>query len=338
MRAAAVMCQPVIALILFLALGYTQESAAQDFQGIDGPLGPRSSAISPRDFQDPANSQLRALDCSGAIPVMLGSEVSGSTVGLPAQQDEYGCGDEPETGPELVYSLELTEPAWLEITIESSADLDVILLNECNPDLGCLALGDVGVRSVRPVSGSYYIVVDGYAGAEDEFTLRVTELSEVEIPEHFCPPLFLKREYRETEWNSTTCGLTSDIDALLCSYSLTAGRESEPSIFGVEAGGTIRVTVTPTDADLAIYLINSCGVSSQCLAFADQGFAGEVEALEWVNPDLFARPVYLVVDTVGASDACGDFHILVQFDGIVPNGGSSWSALKSWFGSQGGEQ
>jgi hypothetical protein len=69
---------------------------------------------------------------------------------------------------------------------DMSADLDVFILGSCDEN-DCLAHGDATAMTGCLESGTYYIVVDGYNGAESGFTLSV-ECVDCQCPVPPCCP------------------------------------------------------------------------------------------------------------------------------------------------------
>jgi len=118
-----------------------------------------------------------ALDCSAAVEVELGQAYDGDNTGLPDNVSMYACSDWDESGGEVVYELVLDDPGvCYEVTGTLSdliGDLDVYFLGSCDEE-DCLTYGNTYFTSDCLEEGTYYIVVDGYGGAEGPFTLTVT--------------------------------------------------------------------------------------------------------------------------------------------------------------------
>jgi hypothetical protein len=116
----------------------------------------------------------RALDCSGSTPLGCGSSVSDDTTGGPTNVNYYDCSSWLEDGPEHVYRLIVPAndtPVDVVLTT-GGADLDVFLLADCDEN-SCIAYGSTGLSAVL-AAGTYYLVVDGYLGAADTYTIDVT--------------------------------------------------------------------------------------------------------------------------------------------------------------------
>jgi hypothetical protein len=124
--------------------------------------------------------------------IACGQQVSGDTTGRANHIDDYDCVGWDESGPEVVYSLDLPTalaPYTITATLSDlSVDLDVFLLST----EGCYA-GDCAGDTSNPdgdtatatgvTGGTYYIVVDGYSGAAGSYTLSVAcDLRKVYLP------------------------------------------------------------------------------------------------------------------------------------------------------------
>ena len=111
---------------------------------------------------------------SNATPIACGQTINGSTVESASQSDSYNCIPWwSETGPERIYSLNLTRATDLDVLIYSpDADLDLFLLSGSSPSQ-CLAYGDNALSHRQAPAGQYYLVVDGFQGAAGSFQLNL---------------------------------------------------------------------------------------------------------------------------------------------------------------------
>lgn len=113
------------------------------------------------------------LDCDSATPINCGETVNGTTKFGVNNVTTYGCNSWKESGKEKVYILQTTEPGTITATLSNeTADLDIIILDACS-ESNCLAQGLTSVSVSNASAGMYFIVVDGYNGAEGNFTLSV---------------------------------------------------------------------------------------------------------------------------------------------------------------------
>lgn len=120
----------------------------------------------------------RALDCGGAIALSHGVSVDGTTVGGTNNQTEY-CGwgaGYPWSGPEDVYTFTTADVSDLRITLTNFGwngnygDLDLFILGSCDAT-DCWNWGDETVFYPDAPAGTYYIVVEGWNGAEADYTI-----------------------------------------------------------------------------------------------------------------------------------------------------------------------
>jgi hypothetical protein len=139
--------------------------------GLLGLLATAAAANKPVDKPDFFTRGL--LDCSNAIQLDCNSTVNGDNTGMPANVTTYSCSSWNEAGGEVVYELTLDHYLNLTATLSGmDCDLDIFLLADCDEAM-CLAYGNVSV-SGEFGPGNFYLVVDGYSGAECPYTLDVT--------------------------------------------------------------------------------------------------------------------------------------------------------------------
>ncbi len=116
----------------------------------------------------------QAINIASATPIACGQSASGTTAGAANNVSVYGCVPWwPMTGPERVFSLSLSAASDVDALLSGLVgDLDLFLLTGASP-ASCIAYGDnsVSVRGLGP--GTYYLVVDGFAGAAGPFRLDV---------------------------------------------------------------------------------------------------------------------------------------------------------------------
>jgi hypothetical protein len=117
--------------------------------------------------------------CSIPQPLIAcGQEVSGDTTGRASHIGGYDCTIWDESGPEVIYSLDLPT-AFVPYTITAtlsdlSVDLDVFILPSDGCYGGqCLSYDNVSATASGLAGGTYYIAVDGYTGAAGSYTLSV---------------------------------------------------------------------------------------------------------------------------------------------------------------------
>jgi|GEM_PF-6139280 len=125
-----------------------------------------------------------AFPTSGALPFNDSNTTVGAT-------DDYtygsACGGfnaDSGVGPDVAYLVQTSETCDLEVTMDPVAnDLALWVVTDCSdPVAGCVAGDDSGGGGTAEVVGftatagtDYYVVVDGFQGASDDFTLAITE-------------------------------------------------------------------------------------------------------------------------------------------------------------------
>jgi len=247
---------------------------------------------------------------------------------MPSNIDSYGCSSWPETGGEVVYSLSLSEPAMFEVRLIADCDLDIAILSSCDAIEGCLLVADTGMQTTIPTMGDFFIVVDGYEGAECDFTLEVVATGPASVALAACQTAMPLDCESSSTISGDTCFGVDYVRALGCEAFRSAGTEDWYRVT-LEPGGVIDVDLTMPDADAVLWVLGGCGEAAACLAYSDAGVSGEQESVHYSNDGLENRTVFLVVDSYGPA-SCGGYEASVVCSGtIVPTRSTSWSALKS---------
>lgn len=111
--------------------------------------------------------------CSNPIDLSGGGAFSGDTSGGQSSFDSYSCVSWDESGPERVHRVVVNTSGLIGAQLSGlSVDLDVFILSSCSAD-SCIAHGNNAVSAdVGP--GTYFVVVDGFLGAEGSYELNVT--------------------------------------------------------------------------------------------------------------------------------------------------------------------
>ncbi len=122
----------------------------------------------------PSPTEPPILDIGSATQAYCGGVYSNDTHTGANNVSRYGCRPAwDESGPEVVYRIELGQSQPLSVTLlEADADLDLFLLRYAYPD-SCVAVGD-NALSAQTEAGAYFLVVDGYQGAAGNFAFRLT--------------------------------------------------------------------------------------------------------------------------------------------------------------------
>ncbi len=144
------------------------------------------------------------LYCTGYVSLTNGAAYSGTTVGGGRNVMDYGCSSWNESGPEKVHRITFAGPMTLTVTLSNlgANDLDVFLLTSCD-DATCVAGGDDSLSYAIPAAGSYFIVVDGYEGAQGSYTLTTLALGSVTLLTPNGGETYYAGEGRVITWNSS---------------------------------------------------------------------------------------------------------------------------------------
>lgn len=264
------------------------------------------------------------LDCAGAVAIALGGSYAGDNTGAPNNVTTYGCSAWNEAGGEIVHRLSLASPTRFRATIlDATCDLDLIVLNACDEGAAhCLAVVDNGFVTDRPVSGEFFLVVDGFAGAACPFTLAVEEIPPASVCDA-AEPLFCA----DQPLAGDTCDGENAVVTAGCLAYAENGREEIYTVT-LRPGGEFTASVTFPAQDAALWVLDACAEPWNCLAGADDTYAGGTETITYRNTTGATQAVYLVVDSWGES--CGAFAgTLSCSPGEVAAGGPSWGGVKA---------
>lgn len=278
----------------------------------------------------------RNLDCSSAelVELSIWSEItlSGSTEGVPDSCNSYSCESWNESGGEIIYELQVDQGMILHATLDSSADLDLILLSDCDPDL-CIGMAS-SEFSTEVDSGTYFLIVDGYLEESGAFSVNlearpawlVQDACDSATPIDECNPF-------ETITEGNLFEQPNLIEIADCSEYLERGGEQWFSVVLTDTA-TVNISLTQLFFDGAIWLFNDCGPDAECIAFADQGTIEVPEELSWRNDTGLTTTIYIGIDSFTPVEDSwgGGFSLGVTCEGSeVSTVQSSWGAMKSRF-------
>lgn len=298
----------------------------------DGAAKKRAAASPPR------LRSVQALDCSAALPLACGQAVDSTTVGLPNRLSEYGCAPYEESGGEVVYRLDIAATTEVDLELGGlAADLDLFLLAGCDGATCAGASTGVSVERLRRclAPGTYFVVVDGFAGAASPFHLSLAcgactpcnpavphDTCDRAIPVPTHPPIFRHR-------GDTRCARDDYTDGTCTGYSSlghdVAYRLSMPP--GCRVQVTVRDGADGIPLDLALYLATSCDdARGTCVAGADRNLTGE-EGFTFESAG--GGTYYLVVDSFG-NDTSGDYELeIVQTNcSVIGVHAATWQQVK----------
>jgi len=249
------------------------------------------------------------LDCGSAVTAYCGASYVGDTTGSPSNVDYYGCSGWYESGPEDVYVLTTSFTRDIMASLSDlSVDLDVFILSDCDEN-ACEAYGDnVAVYNDAP-AGTYYIVVDGYLGAEGSYTLDIT------CGGGTCNDL---NEPNDTPGQATPITYDTTLSADIC----PAGDE-DYYVFTANAGDTIIANIDAwaigSALDSYLYLYDTDGVTE--LAYNDD-YDGLDSRIVYPLPS--DGTYYLKVRDFGGGGDPGHFYTISLEKGEVFDVDANW--------------
>lgn len=152
------------------------------------------------------------LACANPAALTSGVAFGGNTIGAPRNVMDYNGCPWWESGPERVHRITLTRAATLVIALTNlSANLDLFLLSACG-DNNTITYGDSTIRYTAG-PGTYYIVVDGFNGAEGSYRLMATAVGTVLLTGPNGGEVWYTGENRVITWSSSlTENLRLEID------------------------------------------------------------------------------------------------------------------------------
>ncbi|HNW88617.1 MAG TPA: thiol protease/hemagglutinin PrtT [Bacteroidales bacterium] len=239
-----------------------------------------------------------SLDCNGAINLSCGQTYNGSTVSGNSNVSTYGCISWNESGPEIVHKITIGTGDITATLSNMTSDLDVFILGSCSIS-DCLASGDNDATISGASAGTYYIVVDGYNGASDSYSLNVTCTS---------PALNCSGAINLTcgqNYNGSTVSSNSNVS----SYSGSAWDESGPEkVHKLTISSSKNLIATLSNlggVDLDVFILSACN------ALACQT-SGDNSATFNNAP---AGTYYFVVDGYNGASGSYTLNVTCQSDG-----------------------
>jgi len=254
--------------------------------------------------------------CSSAMPIQCGDFLaSETTIGETNNITGYGtCApDTPFYGPDKVYVINKSSAGDLQIGLEIITpylDLDLFLLAaDCNT-LTCIdaststnnATNNEGIVYEDAPIGTYYIVVDGkYPASQGDFRLEVN-----------CGYLYCG-DVQELEcgvpFNYSNIDGDDNVSLYSCGY-VNSVENNGPEVvhsFTTTSPGEVTISLTNLDANLELFLLNTCD-RGDCLKRSTLPGTND----EFLQAYLPAGTYYVVVD--GYNGATSDYTLEVECD------------------------
>lgn len=260
--------------------------------------------------------------CSDAPPV----DLSGNAEWLTTQgkTNDYspnsgGCTGFTASGPDRVYSVAVTAGDQVHVTVDpDNFDTSLYMVSNCADVSGsCVAGSDQNgtvVEEIAPVfntSGTYYVVVDGFAG-DDGIGSISAEVRRGDT----CSDAYVVPPGGGT-FQGTTAGYGAELGTSQGSGSCTNYTQNGADAvyqLSLDDGQTLDATLTTT-WDATLYLVTSCASSgTTCVAGEDNG---NPETITHTNNSGATQTYYLIVDSWQLSDASitreGNYTLDVSF-------------------------
>jgi len=282
-----------------------------------------------------------SVECAAVRNLFCGQTVDSTTVGLGSRIVAYGCVGYDESGGEVIYRVTLSAQTEVQVALAGMReDLDLFLLGDCDPGR-CLG-ASTGVASeqisVCLPAGTYYVVVDGFAGASSAFTLtldcRPCSPCTPAAPNDTCADALLvsSRSPLLTLVGSTCCAADDYSDGSCTGYS-SLGKDV---VYQIAMAPGCRIEVTLRDGpdgrslDRSVYLVTSCSdPRGSCVAGSDRGIT-EAESFSYQSNA--GGTYYLIVDSF-ENETCGDYELEVRQTNcaVVDVERRAWQQIKSLY-------
>jgi hypothetical protein len=243
-------------------------------------------------------------------PDLIGSELAITTGRVNDYSPNAGGCTRSSSGPDRAYRVPVQagDQVHVQLTPDANWDATLYMVGNCGDITGsCVAGADAGNRGgaeqIAPVfdqSGTYYLVVDGWAGGAGRGTLTA-QIHRGDT----CADAYVVPGSGGT-FAGTTAGYAADygttVNAGSCTNYAQAGADAVYAV-DLEPGETLDASLNATGWDGALYLIADCAASTTtCVAGSD---AGNPETLSFTHSGAVATRYYLVVDSWRTSDASG---------------------------------
>ncbi|MFM2392594.1 MAG: hypothetical protein RLZZ546_571, partial [Bacteroidota bacterium] len=235
-------------------------------------------------------------NCSSAIEISCGQTISSNNLG---QCFNYYNGpycndnDANYTGREKIYKFNITSNQIAQFTLSNTtADLDMFLTNACAPQ-SCISYSyQSGNNTTEFISaalspGTYFIIIDGYAGASSSFQLSFNCVSSNGQLDCSTAQAI---SCGQTLNSSNSDGVNNVVGPYCGQYCNFTGKEKIYS-FTVTHTGVYSIKLTGLTADLDMFLMSACNRAS-CTALSGNAANGSETITKTLVPDTY----YIVID------------------------------------------
>ncbi len=319
---------PILALVAFVI-----PASAHLYPGTD---------LKPADPNYSYNKSVFECQPPDSLTLMVNTitTLADSTIGRPSTIGSYPCAPWSESGPELIYRLNVATDLQLSAVLADSTDLDLFLLDDCDTD-NCLVGANTNF-SIDLAPGIYYLIVDS-VNDPGRFTLELST-REQGVPLAVCEPGGAMMVSCANDTTVATGENLFDQPDFIRDYTCGASpKKSGENWYALEQGPgnliTVQVTNVVENMDVNLWLFEGCGPDAVCLQYIDDTLAGENESLTWTNSHATENvTVYLAVDAIRRiepippfSEAFMTYDIEFQCQGSVPVTKTPFGSLKSLY-------
>ncbi|MCK4546469.1 MAG: PPC domain-containing protein [Candidatus Eisenbacteria sp.] len=280
-----------------------------------------SAVFAEKPFEKPTYVTRGLLDCSDAIPIYCDDVVTGDNTGAANNVETYGCVSWTESGGEVVYELVIPGPECYIVTAALSdmiCDLDVFILGSCE-EADCITFGNTSATTPCLEPGTYYIVVDGYFGAECSYTLTIT------CEECTCPGAAPENDtcdgaievFYGDEISGDLTNATNNYDpgSAGCTGYAAAGKDVT-YVIDVAAGEKLAIKMAPQGFDASLYVVTDCDdVAGTCIVGSDNCCTGADEVVVFSSAG--GGTYYIICDACGSGNG-GPFWMIIN-KAAIPN-------------------
>jgi hypothetical protein len=234
------------------------------------------------------------LDCSNAATFEIGKTIKGNTTNGKSNISTYN--NDPWwqlTGPEIVHKVEWTGGQMTIKLSNKSAALDLLLLRSCNNnDVIASGGGNSGTKESSIVTnleaGTYYVIVDGWAGAKGTYDLSITQLQLVsiltDVRNRIQRTFFLRDSVLYEQKGNTAVQMTKGVESIAASFGYVAnpntGAGNQDEVLTIKKYGQAKPKVFLNENFDTDYLRQRLFCTQKNLSmFGDLVFDGETQIL-----------------------------------------------------------
>lgn len=280
------------------------------------------------------------LDCSNAIDAGCGFTYSG-TNGIGVNNvAAYACQPYDESGPELVFALNVGATSNVDIIMDTDGtDLDLFLLASCdeNDCIGSSASIDhEEIHMVCLDAGTYYVVVDGYAGNVGNFSLSIgcTTCGGGGNDNETCDTA-LPLDCGNVALTTDTSGSTDNYNpgaGNSCTGFSASGGDLVWSLC-IPDGGSANFVFGEVDYDASVYMVTDCtNLVGTCLDGDDCFPFPCNDLISYTNTSGNNINAYLIIDGFGGETGHGSLTGSLDCCGAVAVEPATFGQVKARFG------